>query len=133
MTEQTFVMLKPDAVQRGLIGEIIGRIERKGYRIIAAKMMMLDEAILREHYAHLAAEPFFPDTLAFMMSGPVLAMIVSGEDAVAGVRRLMGATRLADALPGTIRGDLATSTGGNVIHGSDCPAAAEVEIHRFFG
>ncbi|MBQ6621602.1 MAG: nucleoside-diphosphate kinase [Mogibacterium sp.] len=131
--EQTFIMLKPDCVRRGLIGRVISRIEDKGYSIVDAKMMMLDEKILNEHYAHLSHLPFFPEIVAFMMSGPVLAMIVEGEGAVKGMRILMGATKFEDAAAGTIRGDFAHSTRQNLIHGSDSPENAAVEIERFFG
>ena len=103
-SERTFVMLKPDCIKRGLVGEVISRIERKGYRIANAKMMWLDENLLRVHYAHMTAKPFFPEILSYMMSGPVLAMIVEGENAVAGVRILMGATKFEEAAAGTIRG-----------------------------
>lgn len=132
MTEQTYIMLKPDAVQRGLMGEIIARIERKGYRLVDAKMMRLSEAILREHYAHIADKPFFPEILEYMTSGPVFGMIVEGENAVLGMRIMMGATKFEDAAAGTIRGDFASSTGANVIHGSDSVENAKIEINRFF-
>lgn len=131
--EQTYIMLKPDALRRGLVGEILARIERKGYRIAQMKTMQLDEPILREHYAHIADKPFFPDTVTYMTSGPVLAMIVEGEHAVQGMRILMGATRFEDAAAGTIRGDYAHSTTENLIHGSDSPENAAIEIRRFFG
>ncbi|MDX8417968.1 MAG: nucleoside-diphosphate kinase [Absicoccus sp.] len=131
--ERTYVMLKPDALQRGLVGEILGRIEAKGYHLVQAKTMMLDEPILREHYAHIADKPFFPETVAYMTSGPVLAMIWEGENAIAGIRQLMGATKFEQAQAGTIRGDLASSTTYNLIHGSDGPETAEIEIKRFFG
>lgn len=131
--EKTYIMLKPDAMERGLIGEILARIERKGYKIEQIKTMQLDEPILRAHYAHIADQPFFPDTLAYMTRGPVVAMIVSGENAVRGMRILMGATRFEDAAAGTIRGDFAHSTTENLIHGSDSPEAAAAEIARFFG
>lgn len=131
--ERTYIMLKPDAVRRGLMGEIISRIEKKNYKITNAKMMTLSEPILREHYAHIADKPFFPGMLSYMTSGPVLAMIVEGENAVAGMRQLMGATKFEDALAGTIRGDYATSTTENLIHGSDSVENAEIEIKRFFG
>ena len=130
--EQTYIMLKPDAVQRGLMGEIIARIERKGYRLIDAKMMNLDEAILKEHYAHIADKPFFPDIVEYMTSGPVFGMIVEGENAVQGMRIIMGATKFEEATAGTIRGDFASSTGANVIHGSDSVENAKIEIKRFF-
>ena len=130
--ERTYVMLKPDALQRGLAGEIIRRIEAKGYRLVQAKTIVLDEPILREHYAHIADKPFFPETVEYMTSGPVLAMIWEGENAIAGISQLMGATKFADAKAGTIRGDFASSTTFNLIHGSDSPEAAEIEIKRFF-
>ena len=132
-TERTYIMLKPDCIRRGLAGEVITRIERKGYRLADAKMMTLDEPILREHYAHLKDEPFFPDIVEYMTSGPVLAMIVEGENAIRGMRILMGATRFEDAEAGTIRGDFAASTRYNLIHGSDSPESAEAESRRFFG
>ena len=131
--ERTYIMLKPDCVERGLIGEVISRIERKGYKITNMKMMTLDEPILREHYAHLVNEDFFPLLVDFMMSGPVVAMIVEGDDVIAGMRRLMGPTNNANAQPGTIRGDLCCSNRLNIIHGSDAPETAEAEIKRFFG
>lgn len=131
--ERTYIMLKPDCIKRGLMGEVIARIERKNYRIVDAKMMHLDETILREHYGHLADKPFFPEIVAYMTSGPVLGMIVEGENAVKGMRILMGATKFEEAAAGTIRGDYATSTAENIIHGSDSVENAEIEIKRFFG
>lgn len=131
--EKTYIMLKPDCVKRGLIGEVISRIERKGYKIVDAKMMNLDEAILKVHYAHLADKPFFPNIVEYMTSGPVLGMIVEGESAVQGMRIIMGATKFEEATAGTIRGDFAHSTRENLIHGSDSPENAEKEIKRFFG
>ncbi|MBQ0135236.1 MAG: nucleoside-diphosphate kinase [Oscillospiraceae bacterium] len=131
--ERTYIMLKPDCVKRGLMGEVINRIEKKGFKITNMKMMNLDEAILKEHYAHIADKPFFPGILEYMTSGPVVAMIVEGDNAVLGMRTLMGATKYEDALAGTIRGDYATSTGNNIIHGSDSVENGEIEIKRFFG
>ena len=131
--EKTYVMLKPDCVKRGLMGEVISRIERKGYKIVDAKMMNLDEAILKEHYSHMADKPFFPEIVEFMTSGPVLGMIVEGENAVQGMRIIMGATKFEEAASGTIRGDYAHSTRENLIHGSDSVENAEIEIKRFFG
>ena len=116
--ERTYVMLKPDALQRGIAGQIIARIERRGYRIATMKTMQLDEAILREHYAHIADQPYFPATVEYMTSGPVVAMVVEGEQAIQGVRQLMGPTAFEKAVPGTIRGDYAASTTRNLIHGS---------------
>lgn len=131
--EQTYIMLKPDCIQRGLMGAVISRIEQKGYKIVNAKMIQLNEDILREHYAHIVDKSFFPDTVSYMTSGPVLAMIVEGENAVKGMRALMGPTKFEDAAAGTIRGDFASSTTYNIIHGSDSVQNAEVEIQRFFG
>ncbi|HWQ78216.1 MAG TPA: nucleoside-diphosphate kinase [Anaerovoracaceae bacterium] len=131
--ERTYIMLKPDAIERKLAGRIIERIESKGYRITAIKVMNLDEEILREHYAHVADMPFYPRMENYMMSAPVWGMIVEGDNVIQGMRMLMGATKFEDALPGTIRGDFATSTTFNVIHGSDSPESAEIEIKRFFG
>jgi len=130
--ERTYIMLKPDCIKRGLIGEVIARIEKKGYRVVDAKMMQLNEAILREHYAHLVTKPFFPEIVNYMMSGPVLGMIVEGENAVLGMRILMGATKFEEAAAGTIRGDYASSTSENIIHGSDSAENAAIEIKRFF-
>ncbi|QEY33647.1 nucleoside-diphosphate kinase [Caproiciproducens galactitolivorans] len=130
--ERTYVMLKPDALKRKLAGKIITRIEEKGYIIADAKMMQLDEAILREHYAHLADKPFFPSIVEYMVSGPVLAMIVEGENAVLGMRKIVGATKFEDAQAGTIRGDYAFNTQENLIHASDSIENAEIEIERFF-
>lgn len=131
--ERTYIMLKPDCVRRGLMGRVISRIEDKGYKIVDAKMMHLTSEKLREHYAHLVDKPFYPDLEAFMMSGPVLAMIVEGENAIVGMRNLMGATKFEDAAAGTIRGDFANTTTENLIHGSDSPETAQAEIKRFFG
>ena len=131
--ERTYIMLKPDCVKRGLMGEVISRIERKNYKIVDAKMMTLDEAVLREHYAHIADKPFFPEIVTYMTSGPVLAMIVEGDNAVKGMRIIMGATKFEEAAAGTIRGDYACCTSENRIHGSDSVENAEIEIKRFFG
>lgn len=130
--EKTYIMLKPDCIKRGLMGEVISRIEKKGYKITDAKMLNLDEKILREHYAHIAAKPFFPEVVSYMTSGPVLAMIVEGENAVKGMRILMGATKFEEATAGTIRGDYAFCTSENIIHGSDSIENAKIEIKRFF-
>lgn len=131
--ERTYIMLKPDALRRNLAGEIIARIEKKGYKITKMQMMDLTPEILKEHYAHIADRPFFPDVLALMTSGPVIAMVVEGLDVVKGMRNLMGSTKVEDALAGTIRGDYAFTTEENLIHGSDSVENAEIEIKRFFG
>lgn len=131
--EQTYVMLKPDCYKRGLVGKVINRIERKGYLITKMKMMYLDENVLKEHYSHLVDKPFFPELIDFMTSGPVVGMVVTGENVIQGIRMLMGATRWEEALPGTIRGDFANTTTENLIHGSDSKETAAIEIKRFFG
>ena len=133
MIERTYIMLKPDAIERGLMGVVISRIENKGYKIVNAKMMNLNEEILKEHYAHIADRPFFPAIVEYMTRGPVFAMIVEGENAVKGMRIIMGATKFEEATAGTIRGDFANSTSENIIHGSDSLENAEIEIKRFFG
>lgn len=134
MIERTYVMLKPDGVRKQLLDEIIHRIENIGLSVSNVKEMYLDEEIIREHYAHLVDKPFYPTLELFMMSGPVMAMIVEGENAVSRVRNLMGATDSKDALPGTIRGDYGDKTccTYNIIHGSDSLENAEIEINRFY-
>lgn len=131
--ERTYIMLKPETVRRGLMGEVISRIERKDFKITNMKMMNLDEAILKKHYAHIADKPFFPEVVENMTSGPVVAMIVEGEDVVQGMRNIMGPTKWLEAPAGTIRGDYANNTSENLIHGSDSVENAEIEIKRFFG
>lgn len=130
--EKTLVIIKPSAVERGLIGEIITRFQRKGLNIAGLKMMQLDEAILREHYAHLVDRPFFPWILASMMATPVIVMCVKGTDAVNVVRMMTGATNGRKAAPGTIRGDFSVSSQENIIHASDSVENAEIELNRFF-
>ncbi len=134
MTERTFVMVKPDAVQRGLTGEIISRLEDRGLKLVGAKFTQLDEALAEEHYGEHADKPFFEDLVAFITAGPVMAMVWEGQDATRQVRRMMGATDPAEAAPGTIRGDFGLDLGRNVIHGSDHedPGANEREIALFF-
>ena len=131
--ERTYIMLKPDAVERKLAGQIIARIEAKGYRITEIKVMNLRSEVLKEHYDHVADRPFYPEMERYMMSSPVWAMIVEGENVVKGMRILIGATKFEEALAGTIRGDYAMSTTQNLIHGSDSVGNAEIEIKRFFG
>ncbi len=130
--EQTLVIFKPSAVQRGLIGEILSRFERKGLTIVAMKMARLTETILREHYAHLVDRPFFPFILDSMTASPVVLMVLQGVDAVKVVRLLTGATNSREALPGTIRGDFSMSGQENVVHASSSVEDAEVEVKRFF-
>ena len=131
--ERTLVLLKPDAVQRALVGEIVSRLERKGMRFAAMKLMRVSEELAHRHYGEHEGKPFFADLVSFITSGPVLAMIVEGENAVALVRSLMGATNPADALPGTVRGDLGIAIGMNLIHGSDSLESAARETALFFG
>lgn len=131
--EKTYVMLKPDAVKRGLIGEIITRIEKKDLKIVNMKMFTLTEDILKEHYAHIVDEPFFPNVLSFMTSGLVVGMIVEGENAITAVRQIIGATKWFEATPGSIRADYASGdVGKNLIHASDSTETAMIEIKRFF-
>lgn len=131
--EKTYIMLKPDAIKRGLAGIIIGRIEAKGFRILEIKSMMLTKELLNEHYHHLIEKPFYHEIVTFMMSGPVWGMIVEGEGAIDGMRVMMGPTKIEDAPAGTLRGDFAFSTSENIIHGSDSKENAAIEIERFFG
>lgn len=131
--EQTFVILKPDAVERGLIGEIIARIERKNMQITRMEMTTLEKEVVEEHYAHLKDLPFFGKIVEFMTRGPVVLLIVQGEAAIGEIRRMAGATNFEKADFGTIRGDFATSVQENLIHTSDAPETAEGEIKRFFG
>ena len=130
--ERTLILLKPDAIQRGLIGEITNRFEKKGLKIVGMKMMSLDEAVLREHYAHIADKPFFQGVSSFMMSSPVVAMCLEGLECVDAVRRITGITKAREAEAGSIRGDYAMSQSCNVIHASDSPENAEKEVKRFF-
>jgi nucleoside-diphosphate kinase len=133
MSETTFVMVKPDGVARGLVGEVIGRFERKGLRLTKIRMLTIDEDLARRHYAEHVERPFFPELLAFITGGPVVAMEWSGESAVAVARTLMGATDPKKAEPGTIRGDLGLAVTQNIVHGSDSPESATRELDLFFG
>lgn len=130
--ERTLVLIKPDGIQRGLAGKIITRFEEKGLKMVGCKMMALDEAVLREHYAHIADKPFFPGVAKFMSSSPVLAMCWEGLEAVDAVRLITGATKARQADAGTIRGDFAMSVSCNVIHTSDSVETAGKEVPRFF-
>lgn len=130
--EQTLVILKPSAVERGLIGEIITRIQNKGLIITGMKMMQLDEAILREHYAHLVDRPFFPSIVESMTASPVVCMVLKGVDAVAVFRKMTGVTNGRKAEPGTLRGDFCMSGQANIVHASDSVENAQIEINRFF-
>lgn len=130
--EKTFVMLKPDALQRGLAGTIINRYEAKGLRIAAMKMMMVTEEQARQHYAEHTEKPFFAELMAYITSSPVIVMVLEGKHAVAEVRKLNGATSPLEAACGTIRGDFAQETGRNIVHGSDSVQSAEREIAIYF-
>ncbi len=130
--ETTLILLKPDTVERGLIWNIISRLEQKALKISGLKMMQLDDAIIEEHYDFLKDKPFFPSLKAYMQRTPVVALAVSGDNAVATVRTLTGATNPQEALPGSIRGDYGLTIDGNVIHASDSTETAEIELKRFF-
>lgn len=134
MKERTYAMLKPDGVRKELFPEVVKRIEGAGLEVVQSKKMVLDEEIVRQHYAHLLDKPFYPTLEEFMLSGPVIGMIVEGDNAVQKLRDMMGATDSKDALPGTIRGDYGDKTccTYNIIHGSDSLENAEIEINRFF-
>ncbi len=130
--ETTLILFKPDAVEKGLIGAVLQRFESAGFRVKGLKMMHLSEDVLKEHYAHVADRPFFPEIVAFMQSTPVVALALSGEDAVSRVRDLLGPTDSSKAPAGTIRGDFGTNMMVNVCHASDSAEAAAVEVARFF-
>jgi nucleoside-diphosphate kinase len=131
--EKTLILVKPDGIQRGLIGEIIGRFERKGLKLIGLKMMQLSDVLLDAHYAHLADKPFFGDIKTFMKSTPIVAMAwEGGEGAVASVRILVGPTKGHEAPAGTIRGDFGLSGSNNIVHASDSTDAGAEEVNRFF-
>ncbi|MFT8391583.1 MAG: nucleoside-diphosphate kinase [Sporolactobacillus sp.] len=132
MTEQTFLMVKPDGVQRGLIGEIISRFELKGFKLVAGKFMKISDTLVAQHYAEHIGKPFYGDLVGFMTSGPVFAMIWEGEDVIQIALDMMGPTDPRKAAAGTIGGDVATRMNRNVIHGSDSPESASREIGLFF-
>ncbi len=131
-TETTLVLVKPDGVRRGLAGDIVARFERRGYELRGARLLKIPRTLASEHYAEHKGKPFYADLVSFITSGPVLALAFRGENAISGVRMLMGATNPADSLPGTIRGDLATELSENVVHGSDSRASAKRELGLFF-
>lgn len=130
--ERTFLMIKPDAVQRNLIGEVVSRLERKGLKIVAAKLFQASEELAKEHYAEHVEKPFFNDLVSFITSGPVFAMVVEGKNVVEVTRTLVGETNPTKAAPGTIRGDYGIDLGRNIIHGSDSNESAEREIGLWF-
>ncbi|HZZ65657.1 MAG TPA: nucleoside-diphosphate kinase [Candidatus Baltobacteraceae bacterium] len=130
--QRTLILCKPDAVARGLVGEITGRFERRGYVIVAMKMMQLDGERARRHYSEHEGKPFFQGLVDFITSGPLVAMCVEGEDAIAGCRQIMGATNPLAAAPGSLRADYASTIGRNLVHGSDSHESAEKELPIFF-
>jgi len=130
--EKTLVIIKPDAIQRGLVGDILNRFEKKGLKLVALKMIRLDEALLKEHYAHHVDKPFFPGISKFMQSSPVDAMCLEGLEVISAVRLITGITKSREAEAGSIRGDFAMSIACNVIHASDTVENAKAEVGRFF-
>jgi nucleoside-diphosphate kinase len=130
--ERTLFLVKPDAVERGLVGEIVARFERRGFAVRGMKLIRVTEQQAAEHYVEHVGKPFYPELVSFITSGPVVAMVLEGLGAVATVRSMMGATNPLDSAPGTIRGDYALDLGRNVVHGSDSPTSAAREIAIFF-
>jgi nucleoside-diphosphate kinase len=131
--ENTFIMVKPDGVARGLVGEVVSRFERKGLSLVKIRGLTISEELAKTHYAEHVDKPFFPDLLEFITSGPVVAMEWSGEEAISVGRSIMGATNPRDAAPGTIRGDFGLEVTQNLVHGSDGPESAKRELELFFG
>ena len=132
MSERTLVLIKPDGVARGLVGEVLGRIERKGYSLVALELRVLPREVAEEHYGEHRDKPFFTDLVDFITGGPLVAAVIEGPDAILSWRAMMGATNPASAAPGTIRGDLATEMQNNVTHGSDSAESAAREVALFF-
>jgi nucleoside-diphosphate kinase len=130
--ERTFVMVKPDGVERRLIGEIVQRFERRGFRIVGLKMVQVTRELAEKHYAVHFGKPFFSDLVEFIVSGPVVAIVLEAENAIMLVRQMMGSLRPMEALPGTIRGDYTTEVQKNLVHGSDAPETAAAEIALWF-
>jgi nucleoside-diphosphate kinase len=130
--ERTLVLIKPDAMQRALAGDILARFERRGLRVRAAKLVQVDRGLAEEHYAEHGEKPFFGELVEFITSAPTLALVLEGESAISVVRTTMGATNPADSTPGTIRGDLALAMPDNLVHGSDSPESAQREIGLWF-
>ncbi|MGD6856936.1 nucleoside-diphosphate kinase [Bacillus infantis] len=130
--EKTFLMVKPDGVQRNLVGEIVSRFEKKGFQLAGGKLMVISKELAEQHYGEHKERPFFGELVDFITSGPVFAMVWEGVNVIATARQMMGSTNPKDAAPGTIRGDFAVTVGKNIIHGSDSPESAEREIGLFF-
>jgi len=131
--EKTLVIIKPDAVQRGLIGEIVARFERRGLKIVGMKLIQIDDELANRHYGVHKGKPFFDGLIAYITSAPVVVMVLEGTDAIQIVRNTMGATKPAEATPGTIRADFGMEIGRNLVHGSDGPETAAHEVELFFG
>ena len=130
--ERTLILVKPDAFGRGLTGEIIARFERKGLKLVALRQMQMESELAERHYAEHAERPFFGELVAFITSGPLVAMVLEGTDAVTAARQVIGATNPLEAAPGSIRGDFAIEVGQNMVHGSDSPESAAREVALFF-
>lgn len=130
--EKTLLLIKPSGIQRGLIGEVVSRLEKKGLRVAGMKMMAMSEDLIKEHYAHLLEKPFFPKIKKSMTASPLIALCLEGVEAVDVVRKITGATNGREAAPGTIRGDLSSSISENIVHASDSKESAAVEVKRFF-
>lgn len=130
--EKTFLMIKPDGVQRGLVGEIVQRFEAKGFKMLGMKLIQVSEELAGEHYAEHVGKPFYPGLIEYITSAPVMAMCFAGKDVVAQARKMMGSTNPADAAPGTIRGDFGQDIGRNIIHGSDSVESADKELAVYF-
>jgi nucleoside-diphosphate kinase len=131
--ERTLVIIKPDGVQRGLVGEIIGRLERRGLKIVGLKFQLIERELAERHYGEHRGKPFYDGLVEYITSGPVITMVLEGPQAIAATRATIGATRPVDAAPGTIRGDLGLMVGRNLVHGSDGPESAAREVEFFFG
>lgn len=132
MMEKSFVMIKPDAVERRLMGKVLTKFEEKGLQIVATKMMLIDEELAKQHYGEHSEKPFFKSLVEYITSAPVLAMVIQGDDCISVIRKIVGATNPKDAELGTIRGDYGMDTGRNIIHASDAPESAKREIALFF-
>lgn len=130
--EKTLLLIKPSGIQRGLIGEVVSRLEKKGLRVAGMKMMVMSEELIKEHYAHLLEKPFFPKIKSSMTASPLIALCLEGVEAVDVVRKITGATNGRDAAPGTIRGDFSSSISENIVHASDSKETAAIEVKRFF-
>jgi nucleoside-diphosphate kinase len=130
--ERTLILIKPDATERALAGQLLARIERRGFKVVGGKLLRVGEALGKEHYAEHSEKPFFGELVKFIVSAPTWALVVEGEGAIATMRKTIGATNPAEAEPGTIRGDFATSMPNNLIHGSDSPESAQREISLWF-